>query len=119
MTVPEVETALRETQVIERHAPVPRELVRGPHWSPTLQEAAVMTSMMGDAFTKLMFYNKNSDDRICPQCMTKYRPLSEHEGRDRVHLEQRLSGICSEQCWLQLNGPDGYDKDEWMGRSID
>jgi hypothetical protein len=56
-------------------------------------------------------------DRICPGCMTQFNPLPEAEGRARVHEEQRLSGICSLQCWKRLNGPDGFDPEEWLGTS--
>jgi hypothetical protein len=49
--------------------------------------------------------------------MTQFNPLAEAEGRARVHDEQRLSGICSVQCWTRLNGPDGFDPQEWLGTS--
>ena len=44
-------------------------------------------------------------DRHCPACDKRYRLLGgEESGKDRVKEEQHRSGICSEECFLQLNG---------------
>ena len=77
-------------------------------------------AMMGPDMYKMLLFNKNSkDERLCPGCMTLYNPLPKREGKLRVHEEQRLSGICSLQCWVKLNGPGGFDAQEWLGSAAD
>jgi hypothetical protein len=111
-----METGLRESQIIQRNAPAPNEIITGPRWvQQDPQKAQMMRTIMGDTMFKLFMYNKNCDDRICPGCMTKYNVLPPEEGKARIHDEQKLSGICSLECWLRLNGPDGYDPEEWLG----
>ena len=116
MPGPRLETGLRDSQIIQRNAPLPEEVIVGPRWGQgNPARLMMMRNMMGDQMFKLLMYNKNCEDRICPGCMTKYNVLSEAEGQERTHEEQRLSGICSLQCWVRLNGADDFDAQEWLG----
>lgn len=76
----------------------------------------------GEDQLRIFLFNKvHQSERLCPACRTRYTIFffSEGEGETRAEQEQFLSGICSSRCFVRLNSPNGYDRQEWMGRAAD
>ena len=107
-----------ENRILERNAPSPRERMYSAAWSPDPQLDMMAPLLGGEDMLRIFLFNKvHSTERHCPACHTRYkRPTSQNT---RAEQEQDLSGICSSRCWLQLNGPNGFDRDEWMGVSAE
>lgn len=108
-------------RILQRNAPPPAERLYCPEWPDDPESRAQYTLMakaMGESMVRIFLFNKaHAAERHCPNCNLRYKrpdnPVT------RAEHEQELSGICSSVCFYQMNGPDGFDLDEWLGTSAD
>jgi hypothetical protein len=101
---------LQESQIIERNCPVPPSRLGNEEWPENSPQIDVLAHMFqNEDHLRIFLFNKvNSNQRICPACMTRYK-LSKHP-KYKIEIEQEASGICSFKCFAKMTGPDGgYD----------